>query len=167
MDVMMAGRSWIVRYLWFPQGSYRLIAEENGLTIDENAFEAALSEQKERSRKRCQKEKTGDWEVLLDDKQIVFVGYDQLTFEGARAVKYRTLKQKMKDLPVGSDKTPFTQKAVASGGWHRLFKHWRWNGEGDRYQKRKWPYHTFCGIAFLKPLVKPLLQWLMKAGEEP
>ena len=46
----------------FPKDLTRLIAEENGLTIDEVAFETALTEQKERSRKDAKRE-TGDWEI--------------------------------------------------------------------------------------------------------
>ena len=57
----------------FPKDLTRLIAEENGLTIDEVAFETALSEQKERSRKDAKRE-TGDGEILLEDQQIDFVG---------------------------------------------------------------------------------------------
>ena len=96
----------------FPKDLTRLIAEENGLTIDEVAFETALTEQKERSRKDAKRE-TGDWEILLEDQQIDFVGYDQLSLEGARAVKFRTLKQKDEVIyQLVLDKTPF----YAEGG---------------------------------------------------
>ncbi len=80
----------------FPIDLTRLIAEEKELSIDENGFEKALQEQKQRSRADAQKT-VGDWTVLTKDQNVQFVGYDQLTVEEAKVVKYRTVNDKKGD----------------------------------------------------------------------
>jgi alanyl-tRNA synthetase len=77
----------------FPFDLTRLIAGERGLSIDEPAFNAALAQQKERSR-AAGKIETGDW-IILDPQAgtTLFVGYDQLE-ANAHVVKYRQVKQK-------------------------------------------------------------------------
>ncbi len=96
----------------FPIDLTRLIAEEKGWTIDESGFEAALFEQKERSRADAKRE-TGDWESVSDDNEVVFVGYDDYDVLDARIIKYRTLKQKKKPVyQLVLSKTPF----YAEGG---------------------------------------------------
>ena len=90
----------------FPIDLTRLIAAENGRTVDEAGFEQALNAQKERSR-AVGKTEAGDWVVLQDTKQIQFVGYDALEAE-AHIVKYRTVVQKGKtEVQVVLNQTPF------------------------------------------------------------
>lgn len=90
----------------FPIDLTRLIAAENGRTVDEAGFEQALNAQKERSR-AVGKTEAGDWVVLQDTKQIQFVGYDSLEVE-AHIVKYRTVVQKGKtEVQVVLNQTPF------------------------------------------------------------
>ncbi len=90
----------------FPIDLTRLIAAENGRTVDEAGFEQALNAQKERSR-AVGKTEAGDWVVLQDTKQIQFVGYDSLEAE-AHIVKYRTVVQKGKtEVQVVLNQTPF------------------------------------------------------------
>ncbi len=91
----------------FPIDLTRLIAEEKGYSIDEKGFEAALNEQKERSRADAQKE-VGDWTNLVSGEEVEFVGYDDLVVEGAKAIKYRTVKVKKKNqYQIVLNKTPF------------------------------------------------------------
>ncbi len=78
----------------FPIDLTSLIARENGLNIDEAAFEAELTKQKDRSRAATAIE-TDDWVVLLDDTVEEFVGYDILSTP-VRIVKYRKVSQKQK-----------------------------------------------------------------------
>jgi len=90
----------------FPIDLTRLLASEQGLSIDEEGFNAALAEQKARSRKDAAKE-VGDWTVLSDEDSV-FIGYDYLSDAGAKITKYRTVK--VKDKPryhVVLDRTPF------------------------------------------------------------
>lgn len=90
----------------FPIDLTRLIAEERGWTVDEEGFEAALEEQKERSRSVARKE-VADW-VVLRDGEPAFVGYDQLEVEEAHVLRYRQLTagdEKYYQLVL--DRTPF------------------------------------------------------------
>lgn len=96
----------------FPIDLTRLIAEENGWTIAEKEFEAALLEQKERSRADAKTE-TGDWISILDDNDVAFVGYDDHNVLDAQIIKHRTLGQKGKSIyQLVLNKTPF----YAEGG---------------------------------------------------
>ncbi len=91
----------------FPIDLTRLIATEKGWTIDEEGFEKALKEQKERSRADAKKE-VGDWTTISETEEVKFVGYDTLEVDDAKVVKYRTVQ--IKDKPqyqIVLDKTPF------------------------------------------------------------
>jgi alanyl-tRNA synthetase len=99
----------------FPIDLTRLLAEEQGLKVDETGFEAALAEQKARARKDAAKE-VGDWTVLSDEDST-FIGYDYLSDAGARITKYRTVK--VKDKPqfhVVLDRTPFYGESGGQAG---------------------------------------------------
>lgn len=78
----------------FPIDLTRLIAVENNLAIDEKGFEAALNEQKERSRAATTID-TEDWVEVLPADKTSFVGYDALTAD-TKLVKYRKVNIKGK-----------------------------------------------------------------------
>ena len=91
----------------FPSDLTMLLAEEKGYTVDEEGFKAALNEQKERARADAQKE-VGDWTTLLEGAEVEFVGYDHVSVDGVKAIKYRTVKVKNKDqYQVVLNRTPF------------------------------------------------------------
>ena len=99
----------------FPIDLTRLLAEEKDLLVDLAGFEAALAEQKARSRKDAAKE-VGDWTVLSDEDSI-FIGYDYTSDAGAKITKYRTVK--VKDKPqyhVVLDRTPFYGESGGQAG---------------------------------------------------
>ena len=78
----------------FPVDLTRLMANENGWSIDEKGFEKALQEQKQRSRSDATVT-AGDWiEVKASDKSPVFDGYDQDKLEGSKLVKYRQIEDR-------------------------------------------------------------------------
>lgn len=79
----------------FPADLTRLIASENGLSIDEKGFEAEMQQQKNRSRAAGTVD-TEDWVVLIEDGLTEFVGYDSLEIK-SRVVKYRKVKAKGKE----------------------------------------------------------------------
>ncbi|GAB5531815.1 MAG: hypothetical protein Roseis3KO_35920 [Roseivirga sp.] len=90
----------------FPLDLTALIASENGLRLDEAGFEAAMAEQKQRSKADAAQEK-GDWIVVNDEDSVDFVGYDSTESE-AHIIKYREIKEKKgKVYQVVLDKTPF------------------------------------------------------------
>ena len=96
----------------FPIDLTRMIADEYGWKIDEAGFEAALEEQKSRSRDDSKRE-TGDWVMVHEIDEVEFQGYDELEVKNAKINKYRTLKEKGKPVyQVVLDKTPF----YAEGG---------------------------------------------------
>ncbi|MCC8408100.1 alanine--tRNA ligase [Mucilaginibacter sp. UR6-1] len=90
----------------FPIDLTELMAREKGWSVDIAGFEAALQEQKNRSRAATAID-TGDWIVLKQDDSVEFVGYDE-TEAVAHVVKYRKVTAKGKEqYQIVLDKTPF------------------------------------------------------------
>ena len=91
----------------FPIDLTRLICAERTMQVDEAGFQQELEKQRARSRAAAVTE-TGDWVVLLDQKETRFIGYDQLEAEGVKIIKYRTVKTKDRtEHQLVLDKTPF------------------------------------------------------------
>jgi alanyl-tRNA synthetase len=91
----------------FPLDLTGLIARENNLSVDTDAFQKEMAQQKARSKADAAKE-TGDWNVVQEGTaDSKFIGYDQLSAP-VKIVKYRKIRQKNKDLyQVVLDITPF------------------------------------------------------------
>jgi alanyl-tRNA synthetase len=90
----------------FPVDLTSLIARENDLSIDEEAFNAELQKQKDRSRDENAVE-TDDWMQVRPDGNVEFIGYDNLTAE-LQLVKYRKVSQKQKSFfQLVFNQTPF------------------------------------------------------------
>lgn len=89
----------------FPIDLTRLIGSENGLEVDETAFEAEMQQQKTRSRAATALD-TEDW-VVLQEGQTKFVGYDSMEAQ-ASVLRYRKVKAKGKEsYQLVLDQTPF------------------------------------------------------------
>ncbi len=96
----------------FPMDLTRLIASEQGLTLDEEGFEANLAAQRERGRADAKKV-TGDWNIVDESNTVEFIGYDALTASDIKILKHRTVNIKDKDqYQIVLNKTPF----YAEGG---------------------------------------------------
>ena len=78
----------------FPIDLTQLLAKERDMTVDIDAFKAALQEQKDRSRADAKKE-SGDWIVLEEDDREEFVGYDYLESD-VKITRYREVEAKGK-----------------------------------------------------------------------
>jgi alanyl-tRNA synthetase len=90
----------------FPVDLTSLIARENGLSIDEQAFDHELQIQKDRSRAATAVE-TADWVQVNPDETTEFIGYDYTSAE-VRIIKYRKVSQKQKDFfQLVLNQTPF------------------------------------------------------------
>lgn len=76
----------------FPIDLTALILNEKGYTLDEAGFEAAMQQQKNRSKSASEISKA-DWEVLELDSEQEFVGYDLLEID-VKIVKYRKVTSK-------------------------------------------------------------------------
>ena len=76
----------------FPIDLTALILRERGYELDVKGFEAELQKQKERSR-AATKVETGDWNVLVDDAEQEFIGYDTLEAE-VKITRYRKIESK-------------------------------------------------------------------------
>lgn len=76
----------------FPLDLTQLIARENGLVVDVEGFNESMQKQKNRS-KSASKISKQDWEVLADNKEQEFVGYDVLETD-VKIVKYRKITSK-------------------------------------------------------------------------
>ena len=89
----------------FPLDLTQLILHENGMSVDENAFNAEMEKQKARARNAAQVE-TGDW-VELRDGITEFVGYD-MTECDTRVLRYRKVTQKNGSFyQIVLERTPF------------------------------------------------------------
>jgi len=75
----------------FPDDLTRIIAEEKGLSIDEEGFKEERRKQQERS-KQDSASKVYDW-VVLEEKPETFVGYDQTETE-THITRYRKVENK-------------------------------------------------------------------------
>ena len=76
----------------FPIDLTALILGEKGYTLDEEGFEKAMQEQKDRSKSASATSKE-DWTILTDDLEQEFVGYDLLE-ANVNLVKYRKISSK-------------------------------------------------------------------------
>ncbi|RYJ42026.1 alanine--tRNA ligase [Flavobacterium beibuense] len=76
----------------FPIDLTALILREKGYNLDEAGFEAAMQEQKARSR-AASEVSTADWTILTQGNTETFVGYDQLENE-VKITRYRKVDSK-------------------------------------------------------------------------
>ncbi len=80
----------------FPFDLTALIAQENNLKVDEEAFKQEMEVQKNRSKKAAEVSK-GDWVILQEIEQVKFLGYEQLE-SSAEIARYREIEEKGKKL---------------------------------------------------------------------
>ena len=89
----------------FPLDLTELICQENGLTVDEDGFNAEMQKQKERARNAAAVE-NDDW-VEVQPGDSTFVGWDHTEYE-CHILRYRRVTQKKQTFyQIVLDKTPF------------------------------------------------------------
>ena len=89
----------------FPLDLTALILSEHGMNVDEQGFDSAMQQQKERARNAAATE-TGDW-VVLAEGDTTFHGWDYTEY-GCRILKYRQVQQKKQTyFELVLDNTPF------------------------------------------------------------
>ena len=89
----------------FPLDLTELICQENGLTVDEDGFNAEMQKQKDRARNTAAVE-NDDW-VEVQPGDSTFVGRDHTEYE-CRILRYRRVTQKKQTFyQIVLDKTPF------------------------------------------------------------
>jgi alanyl-tRNA synthetase len=71
----------------FPEDLTALILSEKGFTYNEEAYKEALKQQQNRGRQATAIE-TDDWQILIEDEQEEFVGYDTLEVD-VKLTRYR------------------------------------------------------------------------------
>lgn len=103
----------------FPLDLTELIARENGMTINQEDFNAEMEKQKNRSREAANTE-TGDWVILQSDSNEEFIGYDHLRAE-IKITRYRKVLSKGKNqFQLAFNYTPFYAESggqVGDTGW--------------------------------------------------
>ena len=80
----------------FPIDLTRLIASENNLEVDDAGFDEEMLQQKTRSRAATALD-IGDWQILQDNKNAVFKGYEVLE-TSTQLLRYRQVSNKGKML---------------------------------------------------------------------
>ena len=89
----------------FPLDLTELICRENGVTVNNDEFNAEMQKQKERARNAAAVE-TGDWTEVHSGNQT-FVGYDYTEYE-CHILRYRQVNQKKQTyFEIVLDTTPF------------------------------------------------------------
>ena len=76
----------------FPKDLTSLILREKGMAFNEAEFEEEMAKQKSRSRAAAVVD-TDDWNILLDDKEQEFIGYDYLEAD-IKITRYRKVTSK-------------------------------------------------------------------------
>ncbi|MCA0932417.1 alanine--tRNA ligase [Lutimonas saemankumensis] len=76
----------------FPKDLTSLILREKGMEFDESEFDQEMAKQKSRSRAAAAVD-TDDWNILIDDKEQEFIGYDYLEAE-VKITRYRKVTSK-------------------------------------------------------------------------
>ena len=96
----------------FPSDLTSLILAEKGYELDEEGFDAAMKQQKDRSKAASEVDRQ-DWIIISEPEEVEFIGYDQLQTE-ARIAKYRkvTSSKEGNQYQLVLDRTPF----YAEGG---------------------------------------------------
>lgn len=90
----------------FPIDLTQLLAKENNLPVNMQAFETHLKEQKERSRAATSID-TDDWVELINNVETSFIGYES-TVAQSKITRYRKVKVKGKEqFQIVLDITPF------------------------------------------------------------
>ena len=90
----------------FPLDLTALIARENNMEVDEVGFQKEMEVQKNRS-KNAGKQSTGDWNVVHEGDETLFLGYTDVSAT-THALRYREVKQKDKvQYQIVLEKTPF------------------------------------------------------------
>ena len=105
---LISGKAAFVLYdtFGFPIDLTELIAREQGVGVDLEAFEKELQAQKERSRNAAAVD-TDDWVELMPLKESVFTGYDTLT-DTVHIARYRRVTSKGRtSYQLVFDRTPF------------------------------------------------------------
>ena len=75
----------------FPLDLTALILSEHGMNVDEQGFDSAMQQQKERARNAAAID-AGDWQTVADGS-VHFVGYDAVECS-TEILRYREVKQK-------------------------------------------------------------------------
>lgn len=90
----------------FPLDLTALIARENDMEVDEPGFQKEMEIQKNRS-KSAGKQTMGDWNVVNEGDETVFLGYTEVE-ASTQALRYREIKQKEKvQYQIVLEETPF------------------------------------------------------------
>ena len=90
----------------FPIDLTQLMARENGKTVDMDAFNVCMEQQKNRSRQATAMS-TDDWTVVRDEDAVEFVGYEELECP-AEILRYRKIKKGNKEqFQLVLNRTPF------------------------------------------------------------
>ena len=96
----------------FPRDLTRLIASEQGLSFDEEGFDAAMAEQKDRARKASKFDSSAAsdeaWVILDSQKHTEFLGYQTLECEKSQVLRYREVGD---SIDIVFNKTPFYAEA--------------------------------------------------------